>query len=71
MSILPRCTCDRFGSMFGEYDERCARHWSSAKWWKQKMEQRAADLENLRKQALTRPVHGGYPDADAKSPLAR
>lgn len=63
MSIMADCTCKKqFGYVFGDYSKGCPRHGSTASWLEQRREQRAADLENLRKQALTRPVHGGYPD---------
>lgn len=69
MSMLPSCTCDRKGSgfpvMFGQFDKGCPRHGSSASWLEEHMARRAAALEALREQALSRPVHGGYPDADA------
>lgn len=69
MSILPDCTCTKqFGYVFGEYSTGCPRHGSTARWLQQKQEQREAALRNQRKQALTRPVHGGYPDAPHARP---
>lgn len=66
MSILPSCTCDEFQSAFGRYSERCPRHASSAKWWKQKMKEHAERMEALRVQAKSRPIHGGYPDSPTR-----
>jgi hypothetical protein len=65
VSLLPNCTCGRYGSgfpvMFGKFDKGCPRHGSSASWLEKHMARRAADLKALREQALTRPTHGGYP----------
>jgi hypothetical protein len=58
MSLLPRCTCQ----FPGIWEWQCPRHWQAAQWLDEREQKRAADLAALRQLALTRPVHGGYPD---------
>jgi hypothetical protein len=63
MSLMPDCTCRKdFGYVFGDYSAECPRHASVAKWLKEKRERLAAELNGLHEQAMTRPVHGGYPE---------
>jgi hypothetical protein len=63
MSLLPRCTCvQKRGYVPGDYSADCQRHASTVAWFARVKQQHQSRMAALRQEALTRPVHGGYPD---------